>query len=222
MTITLRAILDDDVGTELGVRVYDVSSPGVKIGSDLVLDQNSGRDSFYEKFFVSLSALTEFTVDLYNTNGSGTLTTQIGTDTLYVGADGGAYLVGSTKENVSGLTVSGPSLDEDGNLLLKRGSKATLDFTGLSTITMSDILFGVQDSSGRSMLKLEGSIQTTTSARVNISADDAMNLIAGKASFDLFQVDDYGVKAEGHYTDAEQLATGEVTISDLFVRLEYE
>ena len=222
MTITLRAILDDAVGTELGIKVYSLSSPGTQVGSDLVLDQDSGRSTFYEKTSVSLSALTEFTVDLYNTNGSGTLTTQFGTDTLYVGADGGAYLVGSIRTNVSGLTVSGPSLDEDGNLSLKRGSKATLDFTGLSTITMSDILFGVQDSSGRSMLKLEGSIQTTTSVRVNISADDAMNLIAGKASFDLFQVDDYGVKAPGHYTDAEQLATGDVTISDLFVRLDYE
>ena len=104
-------------------------------------------------------------------------------------------------------------------IILKRGNPDILTFTGLSTISMSDVLLGIGDSSGRSLLKLEGTILTTTSARFEISPTQALALHEGSFQLDVFECESYNA-ATGSYTDTRWLVGGNVTIEPLALRLE--
>ena len=193
----------------------------MQTGADIILTQSGSRDSLYESGALSgLTLSTEYSGDLYLTDGSQTIdeSEHFNSVEVYVGVDGGTYWLGSTLGVRTELSVSGPGIDDDGNLLLKRGSKATLLFTDLDTITMSDVVFGVKDTAGRQLMQVAGVIDNATTVTVNVAATDAIKLIEGSHKFDLFEVDEY-VAADGTYSDARKLASADVTVNPLNIRL---
>jgi len=117
------------------------------------------------------------------------------------------------------LAVSQTGQTGGETVLLKRGNPDTLTFTGLSTITMSDVLLGISDDAGRSMLKLEGTILTSTSCSFSISTTQALALTEGNFNLDVFELDNYDSDT-GSYDGARNLVSGDVTIQPLYLRLE--
>jgi len=116
------------------------------------------------------------------------------------------------------LSVTSPPQDGD-TVVLKRGNPATLVFTVVDVITMSDVLLGISDEAGRSLLKLSGVIDTTTQCTFSISISDALILREGSFNLDVFEVAGYDATT-GAYTDAKSIVTGPVTIEPLYLRLE--
>ena len=120
------------------------------------------------------------------------------------------------------LTVSNTGQTGGATVLLKRGNPDTMTFNDLdatSPIAMSDVLIGIGDSAGRHILKLEGTILSSSSASFDISITQALALQAGDFRFDVFEVENY-ITATGGYDDTRWLVGGDVTILPLALRLE--
>ena len=123
------------------------------------------------------------------------------------------FQVGDVNVTVSSSPTTG------GTITLKRGNKATLTFT-TPTITMAGVLLGIRDTSGKSMLKISGTINSSTEAEFDISAADSLKLRDGiQHNLDVFEVAGY-TASTGAYTDANHLVTAPVIVTPLYLRLE--
>ena len=71
------------------------------------------------------------------------------------------------------------------------------------------------------MLKKVGTIVDSTTAKFDITAAESLKLFGETAKFDLFEVDNYD-PSDGSYSDANQIASDDVFIEPLYLRLENE
>ena len=71
MPVTIQAILQSPEGSELGVRLFDPADLDSQVGSDIILAQNGTRNVLYSGS--ETVAVGEYSVDLFNTDGSETI-----------------------------------------------------------------------------------------------------------------------------------------------------
>ena len=104
-------------------------------------------------------------------------------------------------------------------IYLKRGSKQDVLFPNVLAVSMSDVLLGIKDSAGRSMLKVAGTKNTSTDLTFSITAADSLKLIEGIHNFDVWELAAYAA-ATGDYDDSNIILSGTAIISPLYARLE--
>lgn len=120
---------------------------------------------------------------------------------------------GSTDAVDCKLTIPGHSI------YLKRGSKQDVLFPSVLAVSMSDVIMGIKDTAGRSMLKVTGTINSSTDLTFSITASESMKLIEGEHAYDVFELASY-VASTGAYTDSNLILSGTAIVKPLYARLE--
>ena len=144
MTVTINAWMDNDVGTEIGLRFYKESDPDTQVGADRFLSQDTDGPitSLYEGVAEVLQANTNYNVGVYNTNGASVITTFIVNTVCYVGDDGGTYWLGSTPDIESQATVTS-LLNQLKNLVVVAAARIPNVVNGMPATLIKDDEYSV-------------------------------------------------------------------------------
>lgn len=215
-----RTSIENDIA---GLQDVSLTSIGTQVASELSTHGAATSTNVSD----SQTAITTAIAALDDVSSSDVTTAVTSALTSYDAATGADVTTSTStiQTAITGLssgavtcTVTGVA-QESGRVTLKRGNPSTLVFT-VAAIAMDDVLLGIRDTAGNSMLKISGTIDSGTQCTFNISASAALNLIDGDDhNLDVFEVDGYN-SSTGAYTDAKHLASSPVTVQPLYLRLE--